>query len=97
MIETGSMRAARDLRVGDHVRLPDGRWPQITDITVTKTAPNAPAVVAAGLLVDYRDTEGACWAPGDAVFSRSPAEQVEYVETVIGDLREKALAAGGAA
>jgi hypothetical protein len=106
----GRYRAARDLKRGDHVRLGDGRWALVLDAAVSKKLghpQNSRPTVSAGLLVDLRTTEGREWPATEQVWSRSPAQQVQYMETVIVEARtaaqlariaqDKVRAAGGAA
>ena len=100
MAPAGSARKARDLKPGDHVRLDDGRWALVLEL-VTSEGHHLPfgnavaPTVSAGLLVNMRDTEGGTWGADQYVWSRTPAQQLQAVEALISDLREKALAAAG--
>ena len=95
----GSARCARDLKIGDHVRMRDGRWALVTDTGATgqplkgTNMPHGTRTVALGLLVNMRYTECGTWSAGAQVWSRSPGEQLRYVETVITELRAAATSA----
>lgn len=89
----GEYRFPNELGRGDHVRLPDGRWALLLSKPAVGLAVAGSNRYGASVCIEQRHTEGASWEPGTKVFSRTPAEQMRFVESVFADLKVDATAA----
>jgi hypothetical protein len=91
--EIGEERDVRKLERGDHVRLRDGRWALLLSKPAVGLAVAGSNRYGASVCIEQKHTEGASWEPGTKVFSRTPAEQMRYVESVFTSLKVDATAA----
>lgn len=80
----GEKRAVSSLGRGDHVQLADGRWALLLG---KPTESLTTGMLSASVSIEMKHTEGASWRKFADVFSRTPAEQIRYVEARFAELR----------